>query len=293
MRAPFIATLLAFAVFGSFGCSSSEEGGGGTVPPRDTGLGSETSKDTGTDDSKPLDTGGDTKTDTGGSKCDEHPGDECDMVKQNCADTKQTCEYNPTAGHNTCSTRPAGTGAKGEPCSTTNPCDKGLFCYQDHCSPACCPGDSAICGAKGSCTLSITDTDKKVIYHVCSYSAVCNPFKYDCAKGSDCYYDSDPDVFKCATPTTPGTKPGGKCSFRNDCGESQGCFKLTTGGDTSGVDSMCYLFCWVTKPSGFTPGTTPDGRFPADGTCVIGGVDYGKCTTVGTIGGGLGLCLKP
>jgi len=296
MRAHCLGTFFTIAALASIGCSSSEESTP-PVPPKDSGsdtsvsdVGDTKLPDVGTDGGKDAETGT-------GKDCDQHPGDECSMVKQNCPSPGDTCEYDPGATHNTCSTKPPGTATKGEACdSVKNPCSKGLFCYNNKCSPACCTGDDSPCGAKGSCKLAITDsTTKAVIYHVCSYDSACNPFKYDCAKGEDCYYDSAPDVFKCHTPTAPppDVKPGIDCTYVNDCGESQACFSLTTGGDAGGAKSKCYLFCWLTKPPGWTPGTTPDGRFPADGTCTIGGTNYGKCSSVTGIGGGLGICIPP
>lgn len=83
----------------------------------------------------------------------------------------------------------------------------------------------------------------------------------------------------------------------NDCGESQGCFSITRG-DGGSTGDKCWLFCYLKTPTGFTKGTTPAGRFPADGTCTIGGTSYGTCTSVGfpdyssTGGGQLGVCIK-
>jgi len=257
---------------------------GSTPPPRDSGVDAFDAHETFVRD-PPRD------VEPPPCGCDDHPGDECCMVRQDCEKTF-TCEYNPDVGHNTCSLKPPGTAARGEPCAKT-PCEPGLFCYNYRCSAACCPGDDSPCGAGGACNLAITDaTTKAVLYHLCSYTDGCSPFEYDCPKGQDCYYDSAPDIFRCHAPTFtgPDVVPGTACKYVNDCGESQACFVMTT--DAGVSTSMCYTFCWLTKPSGFTPGSTPDGRFPADGTCTIGGIDYGKCTSVTGIGGGLGVCIK-
>ena len=184
---PFV-LLAAFAV----GCSSSSDAGAPVVK-KDTGVkDSIATDDTSTTDDGTEDTGSpaDSTTtdtgavDTGGTTCampDMHAGDECDMVKQDCADVTATCEYDSTAMHNVCGTRATGSATKGESCASPSDCDKGLFCYAGKCTPACCTGDNSVCGGTGGrCDLAITDpTTKAVIYHTCSYSAKCSPFKYD------------------------------------------------------------------------------------------------------------------
>lgn len=265
---------------------------------KDSSTGSETEPtDTGTTTSDTSTMSGDTKP--GGdaaTSCDPHAGDLCNMVKQDCADPTATCSFDPAVKYNTCSKPPTGTKLKGETCTKPADCDRGLFCYSGKCSPACCSGDNSVCGAGGTCNLAITDDGGAVIYHACSYSAKCNPFKYDCPAGQVCLFNEDPDVFKCSTPSTGatgvGVAPTTKCKYSNDCGESQACFQLTSGGDAAGAEYKCYLFCWLDKPETFTPGTTPGGRFPANGTCTVGGTNYGTCTSLGTIGGGLGICVK-
>ena len=290
-------------------CASSNDKTDNTVidsgKPKDTGV-KDTSTpveddgptvDTGTvvtDSTTPSDTtsGGDTAT----TVCDPHTGDECNMVKQDCPMAAQTCAYDGTKKHNACTTLPTGTKLKGEACATQADCDRGLFCYSNKCSPACCTGDNSVCGAGGTCNLAITEDSGAVIYHACSYSSKCNAFKYDCPKGQVCLFNEDHDVFKCSTPssgaTGVGAAPGITCKYSNDCGESQACFALSSGGDAAGAPYKCYLFCWLTTPGGFTPGSTPDGRFPANGTCTVGGTNYGTCTSLGGIGGGLGICVK-
>ena len=245
-----------------------------------------------TDTGMKTDTGGG-GGDGGGGGCDKHSGDECDMVLQNCTDKTATCAYDDGVKHNTCQKLTTGTKIKGESCTSQADCDRGLFCYSNKCSPACCGGDDSVCGAGGSCNLAITDSSDTVIYHACTYSAKCNPFKYDCPAGQVCLFSSEPDVFKCSVPSAGssalGTAPGGTCKYVNDCGESQACF-TSKSADTS--TSQCRVFCWLSKPDAFTPGTTPGGRFPANGDCTIGGTNYGTCTTVTGIGGGLGICVK-
>ncbi|MBI2394604.1 MAG: hypothetical protein HYV09_33855 [Deltaproteobacteria bacterium] len=263
-----------------------------TAVVEDEGPGTDTGgtvSETGT----PVDTG--TKTDGGGGGCNAHTGDECDIVKQDCASAAATCVYDNAVSHNACKTLTTGTKLKGESCATQNDCDRGLFCYGGKCSPACCSGDNSVCGAGGTCNLAITASGGAVIYYACSYSDKCNPFKYDCPTGQVCLFSSEPDSFKCSTPSagTPLAQgPGNACEYANDCGESQSCFKLSSGGDAAGATYKCYLFCWLSKPDAWTPGATPGGRFPADGTCTIGGTNYGTCQSVGGIGGGLGICVK-
>lgn len=295
MRRLFLALGLCFAL--PLGCASNEDPGVTT----DSGKKPDAGKDTATTTDgvvadtyvPPSDTS--TGTDTGGKTCDGHAGDECDIVKQDCADMTATCVYDGTAKHNVCTKLATGTKLKGESCASQAECDRGLFCYGGKCSPACCSGDNSTCGTGGACNLAITDDGGAVIHYACSYNPGCKPFKYDCPSGMVCLFNDEPDVFKCSTPSSSGglgKAPGGACTYVNDCGESQACFTLTSGGDAGGATSKCYLFCWMMTPSGFMPGTTPDGRFPADGDCNVGGTNYGTCQGVTGIGGGLGVCVK-
>lgn len=293
--------LVAIGVFAALplGCSASNDSD--PVAVTDSGK-----KDTGrtdgaiTEDSSVSDTKPPTSDtapggDTGGMSCDGHTGDECDMVKQNCADPTATCTYDNGKKANVCAKLATGTKLKGEACASQGECDRGLFCYGGKCSPACCSGDNSVCGSGGTCNLAITDDGGAVIHHACSYSSKCDAFKYNCPSGQVCLFNEDPDVFKCSTPSSSsglGVAPGTTCMYSNDCGESQACFSLTSGGDAAGATYKCYLFCWLTKPTGFTPGTMPDGRFPANGTCTVGGTSYGTCTSLSGIGGGLGICVK-
>jgi hypothetical protein len=204
--------------------------------------------------------------------------------------------------------------ADGDPCSDTNGCAPGLICQPTGasgtngiCSHPCCSGDDSVCksastGAPGRCSLNIVDNTpaQNTLYHLCTYNEqVCHPFKYDCGATEYCNFTKDPDVFTCSTPA-PGKAidlaPGNTCGALNDCGESQGCFELTLG-DGGSTGAKCWLFCWLTQPTGFTVGTSAGGRFPANGTCTVGGKSYGKCTSVGfpdnssTGGGHLGVCV--
>jgi hypothetical protein len=313
---PVAVAMAAFAFVGATaltGCSSS---GGDAAPGTDTGTtkDSSTGGDASGDTSVVPDGGSDTKSDSaiktdsatkdGGDSggptittCDGHTGDACNMVLQNCA-ADETCDYSPSLGHNACTKPPIGVVGKGEACDASNPCDRGLFCYDNKCSPPCCPGDNSVCGGEGKCNLSITEPSDggadKVLYHVCTYPAVCHPFKFDCPTNQVCLFATEPDSFSCATPTSSAAYkagPGGKCTYANDCGESQICTELSTGGD-AGSGSKCYLFCWLTPPT--TDAGTPatGGRFAANGSCTVGGTNYGTCTSITGIGGGLGLCVK-
>lgn len=299
-RSRLLLGLALFVALPLTACADSGESGGTTTSDagkKDTGVKDGSVEDTSApvDSGPAVDTGSVSDTssgDTGGKSCDQHTGDECDMVKQNCADSAATCVYDNASKHNICSKLTTGTKIKGEACSAPSDCDKGLFCYSGKCSPACCSGDNSVCGAGGACNLAITDPDTDaVVYHACTYSAKCNPFKYDCPAGQICLFSSEPDVFKCSAPSggasSLGVAPGGTCKYVNDCGESQACFTKTT---DAGATSSCMLFCWMMTPAGFTPGSTPGGRFPADGTCTIGGKNYGSCKTVTGITGGLGVC---
>lgn len=312
--------ILAFTL-GAVGCSASSDLGSplpvdsgkpdsakvdSTVPdtgtPIDTGVPSDTSvtPDTSVADTKdagPLPT------------CDPHAGDECNLVANNCP-TNQMCDYT-AANHNQCITpTKVGPNVDGDPCSDTNPCANGLSCQPTgstgsagYCTRACCPGNDAPCkqnGQTGSCKLNIVDASKNSLFHLCVYNEkVCHPFKYDCPTGEYCIFSAAPDVFTCSTPApgkTIGQAPGGASSASNDCGESQVgvTTKLADGGTSA---SVCRVTCWMTKPTTFSVGTTPDGRFPANGTCMIGGTSYGTCQSIGfpdntaSGGGQLGACV--
>jgi len=282
------------------GCTSAEDPGGTVVidsgPKKDSG--NTTGDSSVTDSTSPgSDTAG--GGDTGGGGCNVHPGDECDLVKQNCTDATASCVYDGDVNHTVCLKIATGTKLRSESCATQGECDKGLECRNGKCSPFCCLKDDSPCGPGGSCSVQVTDEGASpYAYALCDYSPPCNPFKYDCPTGSVCLFNSLPDRFKCSTPS-PGTPlnqaPLRECKYRNDCGESQGCSTITTSGeDAAAATAKCQLYCWFSKPTGFTPGTMPDGRFPADGTCTIGGVNYGTCRDFSSsgLGGGLGICVK-
>ncbi len=303
------ASAVCVPVLGMAACGPAEED---TTPVKvDSGK-----KDTATTDGAVTDDSVDTGTPTGETStidtgagsdaketgpvggCDPHPGDKCDLVKQDCPGT-QTCSYDGTS--TACAARAIGAGTKGDPCTGDGDCDRGLECQSSKCTPACCPGDNSVCvgssaaSKAGKCNVSLTDSAGKTIYHICSYSNACNPFKYDCPADQVCLFSEAPDAFKCSKPTGAiGTKPAITCKYANDCGESQLCTELTTKPDSGTGVSTCYLFCWLTKPTGWTyPGASAaGGRFAADGTCNVGGTNYGTCTKVGGIEGGLGLCVK-
>ncbi len=297
-RSRLVLGLAGVLVMSVAACSASSDDSGGSstdAGKKDSGAVDGSTTDAGADggakDSGPSGSETGPSDSGGGGTCDQHTGDECNLVKQNCADSTKTCVYDGDAKHNVCATLATGTKLKGEACAAQGDCDKGLFCYGGKCSPACCSGDNSVCGPGGACNLALTDKDGTVVWHACTYSAKCNPFKYDCPKGQVCLFSSEPDVFKCSEPSKTGAlgvAPGGSCKYVNDCGESQACFTMSSGDAGSG--GSCMLFCWLTPPSGFTPGTTPDGRFPADGNCTIGGKSYGTCKAAGSIGGGLGIC---
>jgi hypothetical protein len=303
------------------GCSASGDAGTpiGVDAGRDTGKTDGSVIDTGTtpvdvgtgdDVSVPTDTSlGDTKDAGPLPTCDQHAGDECNLVANNCP-TNKMCDYT-SANHNQCVTPPSvGPNADGDPCSDTNPCANGLFCQPTSatgtagiCTRACCPGNDAPCkqnGQTGSCKLNLVDGSGNSLYHLCVYNEkVCHPFKYDCPTGEYCIFSAAPDVFTCSTPApgkTIGQAPGGASVASNDCGESQVgvTTKLADGGSSA---ATCRVSCWITKPTSFSVGTTPDGRFPANGTCTIGGTSYGTCQSIGfpdntaSGGGQLGVCI--
>jgi hypothetical protein len=274
-------------------------GDSATTTSDDSGTGDAATTD---DSTVPTTDSGTTPTDAGGgdaaiSSCNPHTGDECNLVLQNCTDSTKVCVYDgTTAMHNVCLAPSAiggsGSGTAGTPCAKQADCDLGLFCQEKHCTPACCSGDNTPCGSGGLCNLDLTDTSGKTVYTVCTYSATCHAFKYDCPTGEYCNFSEKPDTFKCSSPSPSSAgiaqKPGGPCTYVNDCGESQACFSTTTADGGAGP-GKCLLFCQLTGSPAV--GTTPDGRFPANGTCKgPDGTSYGTCTDNG-FGSGLGLCI--
>ena len=295
-----------FVLVGS-ACSSSDSSapGGGDTGHTDSASGDGIVQDSGGGtDSTPHDTAKtdsgtvkDTSGDTPSTCVSHHKDDECDMVAQDCSDPTQTCEYDPAVGHSTCGSRALGTGTKGDACKAPTDCDAGLFCYENHCTPACCTGDNSVCGSTkggiaGACNLDITssaDAGDIVIYQVCTYATTCHPFSCECDSGSICLFDTAPDSFTCDPPAKPAAlsaKPGDPCTYENDCGEGQGCFS------TGGGPSKCLLFCnlGASDAGAISPCSAP--KFAANGTCTVGGTSYGTCTDASSagIGGGLGLC---
>lgn len=310
LRFPF-ALVSCCALAALAGCSSSS---GSTIVVHDAGadthvtvdasidLGVDLGVDEAATDSTIVDLGVDMGSDGGGLTCpkDAHKGDTCDLMLQNCPGT-ESCEYDDSVGHNNCINRPIGPASKGDPCNDATPCDRGLFCVSNHCSPACCPGDNSACGTDGTCDYGITDVlpdgaTSDVIYHACDYGTFCHAFQYDCPAGQDCYFDTEPDVFSCAPPYTGdagiAVVPNTPCNSINDCGESQICTALTSGPDAAPPPATCYLFCNLSGVANPGPASNLDGRFPADGTCTIGGTTYGTCQAISGIGGTtLGLCV--
>lgn len=313
---PLALVALALSLTGA-ACSSNDASPMGTADSgkADTGKADSSVQDSATLDSNVSDTTvqdsnvGDTKDgattpDAAVPSCDKHTGDECNLVTNDCTGT-QTCVYT-NSGHNQCQSLTLGPNGEGDACdeSKNQNCDVGLECFTTGagtagvCSRRCCENtDCQRNGLSGKCDRAFTDAGGAIVFHACSYSEiVCHPFKYDCPSGQYCIYTSAPDVFTCSAPVTSiGQVPGGACKYRNDCGESQGCLGLTLG-DGGSEPSACRLFCWLKQPTGFVKGTTPDGRFAADGTCKIGGTSYGTCTSVGfpdysaTGGGQMGIC---
>ncbi len=276
----------------------------------DTGTNPIDSGSSGDDTGTPSDTSvADTKDAGPAASCDPHTGDECNLVANNCP-SSQTCDYT-SAGHNQCTTPKLGPNQDGDACTDTIGCAAGLLCQPTGstgtagiCTRPCCPGNDTPChqnGQTGSCKLNIVDsTSMNSLYHLCVYNEkVCHPFKYDCPTDQYCIFSSAPDVFTCTGPSPTATlaqKPGGVETASNDCGESQvGVTTKLTDGGTS--DAICRVTCWLTPPTGFTVGTTPGGRFPANGTCMIGGVSYGTCQSINfpdntaSGGGHLGACI--
>jgi hypothetical protein len=162
---------------------------------------------------------------------------------------------------------------KGADCSTNSECKSGLSCVDKHCSPFCCPADNEPCGG-GSCDVNLNFGDGQTAYVMaCSYLPICDLFAGNCANGTDCHLtDAASCLSVCDSPSDQAVSEGGKCKYRNDCGESQLC------NNNQPDDGVCRYFCDTTKadqPAG-------KGGCPADRKCKPAGGT--GCTN-------LGICL--
>lgn len=216
-------------------------------------------------------------TSSGGLSCMENytsiPTGECDLLQQNCP-SGSFCVVDKVNGMVTtkCVPDQGGLKDKGVECTTNSECKGGLNCVDKHCSPFCCPGTNEPCGG-GTCDVNLSfDIDKTLFAMTCSYSVSCDLFAGNCAQGSDCHIsDASACLAVCDAPSDQAVAEGGKCMYRNDCGDSQICNK------NQPDDGVCRFFC-KTKSMGLTPGK---GGCPSGQSCKAisgtGCADLGLC----------------
>ncbi|MBM4356735.1 MAG: hypothetical protein FJ096_01360 [Deltaproteobacteria bacterium] len=265
LRHSFVGALaLVSALAWSYGCSSDDTGASGNA----TGTGGSamvsSSSTTIPSVSSVVGSGGaGGSTSSGGATCSVEytniPVGECDLLKQDCPSGK-FCGVTKVEGvsKSMCLADLGGVKDKGADCSTNSECKSGLSCIDKHCSPFCCPANNEPCGG-GSCDVNLNFEDGKSAFAmVCSYLPICDLFAGNCAKGTDCHL-TDPAscLAVCDSPSSQAVSEGGKCMYRNDCGESQLC------NNNAPDDGVCRYFCDTSK----TGEPAGKGGCPADRKC--------------------------
>jgi hypothetical protein len=161
---------------------------------------------------------------------------------------------------------------KGVDCSTNSECKGGLRCVNERCSPVCCPETDEPCGG-GTCDINLVlNADRMMFAMTCGYAVSCDLFAGNCATGTDCHLsDASACLAVCDVPSDQAVPEGGKCMYRNDCGDSQYCRK------NQPDDGVCRYLC-NTKSMGLAPGK---GGCPSGQSCEevspTGCTDLGAC----------------
>lgn len=262
------ATVALSAVVWSYGCSSAETDtggvGGSTSATSSTATGTATGTATNTA----------TATSSTGSgmmpiECKQTytsvPKGDCDLLQQDCPAGK-VCVVADMGGKpvSNCVDDLGGLKDKGAPCSTNSECKGGMICVDSLCSPVCCPGTNEPCGG-GTCDVNLSFDNNPAVYAMaCSYLPICTLFAGDCKGGTECHIsDAGACLAVCDAPAASHVDEGGKCKYRNDCGESQFC------NNNQPDDGVCRFFCDTTMPNAAEgKGGCPMGRTckPAGGT---------------------------
>jgi hypothetical protein len=268
-RIALVLGLTALATMGAFGvaCSSSN--------------GSNFGSDDGGSDATTGDSGRQDVTDAGDAlqgNCEPLHG-ECDLVLQDCTDGKQCVpDFGPDGGNTTSCQPTTGTQhiKKGYACTppqqpAQNPCLPGLECVHNRCSPYCCDKDDTPCGTSspegipGVCNLQVTNGKGQTLFNVCTYAAICKPFKLlPCPPGSACYTDDTATYFACSPYARPdgGAPEGAQCNYLNDCVDGTQCIGPPNAG-------QCTMLCYTGHGNPpFDAGALQMG--PGTGGCVSG-----------------------
>lgn len=224
-------------------CSGGDETGGSTSATSGSGGATSSSASSMSMASSSSSSGSMASSGSGMIACDEKytsiPVGECDLLQQNCA-AGSFCAVAKVDGKSStkCVPDQGGIKDKGAECTTNSECKGGLSCVDKHCSPFCCPSNNEPCGG-GSCDVNLSfDGDTSVFVMTCSYSPSCDLFAGNCAMGTECHMaDATACLAVCDAPSDMPVSEGGKCQYRNDCGDSQICNK------NQPDDGVCRYFC--------------------------------------------------
>ncbi|MCC6216595.1 MAG: hypothetical protein IT376_17165 [Polyangiaceae bacterium] len=197
-------------------------------------------------------------------------GGECDLEAQDC-DGGLTCSLAAVDGgpwSTACVTLGAGALPRGSSCATHAECAPGLRCTLGKCTRPCCAERQVeLCGASGSCELTLQYAQGAAKLLVCTYAPPCTPWAGDCPAGleTDCHLRSGGKI-ECSAPNyevDAGSTLGRPCVYLNDCGDSQHCVY------PSGFDSgYCRWLCKLSETGAPTSGTV--GGPPGGGGCPPG-----------------------
>jgi hypothetical protein len=255
-----VSAILAATFLGT-ACSDDKSGTPGTSGPGPAtttgGAGGEGGEGPGSGGQAP------TTSTTGGSglapvMCDKPASSfagECDMLLQNCA-PGSWCSYKAMGGTAVTACVPDAGGLKdtGQPCMQNGECKAGLHCLIKRCTPACCQATNEPCGT-GKCEVSVNVSGTMGSFMACSFLPACSLFKGDCSPGTHCHVaDYKQGLAVCDPPSDTIADEGQPCVSRNDCKDSQVCYK--TGMANEGV---CRFHC-----------DTAAGGEPGKGGCPVG-----------------------
>ncbi|MBI4700424.1 MAG: hypothetical protein HY744_04525 [Deltaproteobacteria bacterium] len=219
--------------------SSSSSGGGGSSASSSSGSSSSSSSSSGGGGGGPIECAAPYTDVTKG---------ECDLLQQDCP-PGSWCDVGSKEGVTTtlCKASSGGLKDTGAECKKTSECTTGLKCLDDHCSPYCCPSNDEPCKG-GICDIQVGYPSGNFAM-MCSYSQACKLFEGSCPQGQACHVaDQDQGLAVCDSPSGQPVEEGGKCKFRNDCGESQLC------ACKAADDCQCRHFCLVSSWQQKEPG---------------------------------------
>jgi hypothetical protein len=173
----------------------------------------------------------------------------CDMLQQDCKVPGQTCRpYQTGTNYITACLGGAGLKAAGEDCYSDAECAEKLFCVGGKCSPVCCRTTGEPCGG-AICDLSVPFGPYTAFF--CHYAPKCTLFADNaCEPGYDCHIeDATQGLATCGAPNGTTAPDLGSCTFINDCGNMEQCYK------SSANQGECHYYCMLSAAPG-----TPAGK---------------------------------